>query len=287
MVDMLGIVFIALGRVRWTALATACDVHRRAPRDRDPDHRSAGSPTSACCRAWLAGRAQLIFAEVLIVDVPVVGLPLGRWARQHERRPRSPSCRARCGSSAIASRRSPRSSMPPSARSASTRAGGPASRSAASGSASCSGAARWARSTRPPVPTAAGAAVKLLNRARDRSAASLVERFHREMEIAARLESPHIVKVLEVSPPDAPVPYIAMERLHGTDLATRLRNEQPHAVRRARRAARSGRARARGRAARRRRPSRSQAAQPVPPRRRDLEDPRFRRRPRSWTARAR
>jgi len=43
--------------------------------------------------------------------------------------------------------------------------------------------------------------------------------------VAARLESPHIVRVFEVSPPDAPVPYLAMERLHGTDLATRLRNE--------------------------------------------------------------
>ena len=41
----------------------------------------------------------------------------------------------------------------------------------------------------------------------------------------ARLDSPHVVKVFALSPPDAPVPYIAMERLHGEDLATRLRNE--------------------------------------------------------------
>jgi serine/threonine-protein kinase len=68
------------------------------------------------------------------------------------------------------------------------------------------------------------AAVKLLT-ARATASSSLVERFHREMEIAARLESPHIVRVFELSAPDAPVPYIAMERLHGTDLATRLRNE--------------------------------------------------------------
>jgi serine/threonine protein kinase len=33
------------------------------------------------------------------------------------------------------------------------------------------------------------------------------------------------VKVFAVSPVDAPVPYIAMERLHGIDLATRLRSE--------------------------------------------------------------
>jgi serine/threonine-protein kinase len=68
------------------------------------------------------------------------------------------------------------------------------------------------------------AAVKLLN-SRSTASPGIVERFHREMEVAARLESPHIVKVFEVSPPDAPVPYIAMERLHGTDLATRLRTE--------------------------------------------------------------
>jgi len=69
------------------------------------------------------------------------------------------------------------------------------------------------------------AAVKLLD-ARATASPGLVERFHREMEIAARLVSPNIVKVYAVSPPDAPVPYIAMERLRGTDLATRLRSEQ-------------------------------------------------------------
>ncbi len=66
------------------------------------------------------------------------------------------------------------------------------------------------------------AAVKLLNQ-RTTDSAPHVERFHREMAVAAKLESPHIVRVYEVSPPDAPVPYIAMERLFGTDLATRLR----------------------------------------------------------------
>ncbi len=68
------------------------------------------------------------------------------------------------------------------------------------------------------------AAVKLLNQ-RTTDSAGHVERFHREMTVAARLESPHIVRVHELSPPDAPVPYIAMERLFGTDLATRLRAE--------------------------------------------------------------
>lgn len=68
------------------------------------------------------------------------------------------------------------------------------------------------------------AAVKLLN-VRATADTSMVDRFHREMQVAARLESPHIVKLLAVSPPGAPVPYIAMERLHGVDLAMRLRNE--------------------------------------------------------------
>jgi serine/threonine-protein kinase len=68
------------------------------------------------------------------------------------------------------------------------------------------------------------AAVKLLNQ-RATGSSALVERFHREMTVAARLDSPHIVRVYEISPPDAPVPYIAMERLHGTDLAARLRTE--------------------------------------------------------------
>src|SRR5204863_226048 len=44
------------------------------------------------------------------------------------------------------------------------------------------------------------AAVKLLN-ARATDSTALVERFHREMAVAARLESPHIVRVLELSPP--------------------------------------------------------------------------------------
>ncbi len=68
------------------------------------------------------------------------------------------------------------------------------------------------------------AAVKLLN-ARSTSMVSLVDRFHREMAVTARLVSPHIVQVFELSKPDALVPYIAMERVNGTDLASRLRTE--------------------------------------------------------------
>jgi hypothetical protein len=68
------------------------------------------------------------------------------------------------------------------------------------------------------------AAVKMLN-ARSTASEKLVERFYREMEVAGRLVSPYIVQVYELSQPDAPVPYLAMERLFGTDLATRLRAE--------------------------------------------------------------
>jgi eukaryotic-like serine/threonine-protein kinase len=68
------------------------------------------------------------------------------------------------------------------------------------------------------------AAVKLLA-ARSDGSTALVERFHREIMVVAHLASPHIVKVFEISPPDAPVPYFAMERLFGTDLASKLRSE--------------------------------------------------------------
>ena len=69
-----------------------------------------------------------------------------------------------------------------------------------------------------------GAAIKLLN-AKSTTSAAHVERFHREMSVASRLESPHIVKVFQISPADAPVPFIAMERLYGVDLATKLRTQ--------------------------------------------------------------
>jgi eukaryotic-like serine/threonine-protein kinase len=68
------------------------------------------------------------------------------------------------------------------------------------------------------------AAVKVLA-ALSEDSPSQVERFHRELQIAARLDSPHIVRVLDVSAANAAVPYLAMERLRGMDLATRLRTE--------------------------------------------------------------
>lgn len=52
-------------------------------------------------------------------------------------------------------------------------------------------------------------------------------RFFRESRVAASLVAPNVVRVLEVGGPPADVPYIAMERLHGEDLASYL-GEHPH-----------------------------------------------------------
>jgi len=52
---------------------------------------------------------------------------------------------------------------------------------------------------------------------------SYVRRFMREVRIAASLDSPYVVRVLQVGDEKAPLPYLAMERLHGEDLAQILR----------------------------------------------------------------
>jgi serine/threonine-protein kinase len=222
MVDMLGIVFIAIGRVRWTAVATAvvcigghlaCAIPVIA----------GWMPDVGVMSSGLAGRTQLIFAEVLIVTFLWSGYLLGRWAR-------------RTSATALAELQS-------AMRIIGDREQVLAEVVDAQERQKRANDGRWTnqqvgsfrlglvlgRGAMGEVYEAAGtdgsaAAVKLLT-APATGSSSLVERFHREMEIAARLESPHIVKVLEVSAPDAPVPYIAMERLHGSDLATRLRNE--------------------------------------------------------------
>jgi len=69
------------------------------------------------------------------------------------------------------------------------------------------------------------AAVKLLQR-HVLSNPQHVARFAREANIAAQLKSPYLVKVLEVSDDTAPIPYLAMERLEGDDLATHLRKRR-------------------------------------------------------------
>ena len=50
-----------------------------------------------------------------------------------------------------------------------------------------------------------------------------MQRFEREASIAGSISSPHVVRVLSISSPDAVLPYIAMERLSGVDLGTYLR----------------------------------------------------------------
>jgi len=58
------------------------------------------------------------------------------------------------------------------------------------------------------------------------SRTDFVRRFLREVRIAASLDSPHVVKVLEVGDESAPLPYLAMERLDGEDLAQILRRKE-------------------------------------------------------------
>ncbi|HWO24716.1 MAG TPA: serine/threonine-protein kinase [Kofleriaceae bacterium] len=53
-----------------------------------------------------------------------------------------------------------------------------------------------------------------------------MQRFLREAQIAARLDCPHVVRVLEVGTTGAELPFIAMERLRGADLAVRLRRHR-------------------------------------------------------------
>jgi serine/threonine-protein kinase len=72
------------------------------------------------------------------------------------------------------------------------------------------------------VDTDAPAAVKLLRRELliDKTH---VERFLREVRAASALDSPHVVRTLEASGPDDPVPFLAMERLRGDTLSSMLR----------------------------------------------------------------
>jgi serine/threonine-protein kinase len=66
------------------------------------------------------------------------------------------------------------------------------------------------------------AAVKLLRRD-VMSDPSAVRRFEQEARIVSELQSEHVVRIREVGGLDAPLPYIAMELLHGDDLAGLLR----------------------------------------------------------------
>ncbi|HEY0483696.1 MAG TPA: serine/threonine-protein kinase [Kofleriaceae bacterium] len=50
-----------------------------------------------------------------------------------------------------------------------------------------------------------------------------IERFLREVRIAGSIDSPHVVQVLDASTPHDPLPFLAMERLHGRTLGDILR----------------------------------------------------------------
>jgi serine/threonine-protein kinase len=72
------------------------------------------------------------------------------------------------------------------------------------------------------VSTQALAAVKLLHR-HLLGDSDNIARFVREARVVASLASDHVVKVMEVSDETSPVPFLAMERLVGRDLADVLR----------------------------------------------------------------
>lgn len=69
------------------------------------------------------------------------------------------------------------------------------------------------------------AAVKLLH-AQVMSNPDHVNRFIREIEVAASLNVENVVSVLEVGKTQGEVPFLAMERLHGNDLAYHLRKRR-------------------------------------------------------------
>ena len=220
MVTMLAIVFISLGRARWTARATAaiCIL----------GHVAIAVPVIA---GWVSDRGvltsvgaapdQLWIAELLIVVFLLSGYLLGRWARSLNA---VAVAELQQAIQVIGDKEQALAEVVDQAQRANRANEG-----------------RWTHQTMGNFKLGlvlgrgamgevyeavrsdgTAAAIKLLN-ARSTSSTRMVERFHREMEVAARLESPYIVRVYELSSSDAPVPYLAMERLHGSDLATRLR----------------------------------------------------------------
>jgi eukaryotic-like serine/threonine-protein kinase len=72
------------------------------------------------------------------------------------------------------------------------------------------------------IESGEGAAVKVLHH-RALSEPEQVRRFMREARTAASIQSSNVCRVLEIGGLDAELPYIAMERLEGSDLAERLR----------------------------------------------------------------
>jgi eukaryotic-like serine/threonine-protein kinase len=222
MVLLLGIVFISLGRHRGTALAVAAICVG--------GHVAVAVPIIVgwiddvgVLSSVLTGVDQLAVAEALIVGFLVSGYALGRWARHTSAQALAELANAMrvIGDQQQALAEAKDDALRQK-RANEGRWTGHVMGSYRLGLVLGRGAMGevYEASSHDGRP----AAVKLLA-ARSDGSTALVERFHREMQVAARLESPHIVEVYELSPPDAPVPYIAMERLHGVDLATRLRSE--------------------------------------------------------------
>jgi hypothetical protein len=222
MVPMLGIVFIALGRVSWTARATAgiCiggHVAIALPMI------FGWVPDRGVLSSSHAGQSQLWAAELLIIGFLTSGYALGRWARRTNA---AALAELQQAMRVIGDKEQALAEVVDQARRANranegrwtNQAMGSFKLGLVIGRGAMGEVYEAVRSDGVP------AAVKLLN-ARSTSSTTLVERFHREMEVAARLESPNIVQVFELSRTDAPVPYLAMERLHGLDLATRMRAE--------------------------------------------------------------
>ena len=73
------------------------------------------------------------------------------------------------------------------------------------------------------VDTGAIVAMKLLH-ATALSDPQQSQRFIREIDVASRVHSPHVVRVLEVGTTGGEIPYFVMERLRGADLAQQLRS---------------------------------------------------------------
>ncbi len=221
-IHLLGIVFISLGRDRWSALGVAaiCIVGHLA---------IAGAillgwmPDVGVVPSVAAETSQLVIAEILILGLMSSGYALGRWARHVNKQALDELAAA---VRVIGDQQQVLAEV-----------------NDAQALARRVNEGRWTGQMMGPYKLgfvlgrgAMGevyegltaehkpAAVKLLN-ARSDGSTSLVERFHREMAVVARLESPHVIQVFELSSPSAPVPYLAMERLHGQDLATRLRDE--------------------------------------------------------------
>jgi eukaryotic-like serine/threonine-protein kinase len=222
MIDVLGIVFISLGRVYATALATTavCIV----------GHIAVAVPMTL---GWISDRGvlpslrasqvQLALAEGLIIGFMIASYSLGRWARRMNARALTELANAMrvIGDQQQAMAEAVDAEQRQKRANEGRWTGqhmGEFKLGLVLGRGSM-GEVYDARSDRGQI-----AAVKLLN-ARATASSGIVERFHREMEIAARLDSPHIVRVFAVSGPTEPVPYIAMEKLGGSDLATKLRSE--------------------------------------------------------------